>query len=331
MSITRLTISALLLPALAACSGPGTSVGLDGSGSGGDGDDYTAVSGLRGTEAEDVSADGAIVRLHAASTDPAADYFLSEDSVTVRDNGDTLTIEGMPFDGDDSYVRLTSGSNTGTAGQNGKFFLYENAESTQTDPVGGSTIDQFYYIALHQSKNVGDDRVYVTIVGGDQSSDSIPLEGFVYGRTGGVVMATANQGKWTGDYAAVRTFHDTDMLDYVSGFMELEIDFEELNSAGAIRYVISDRQVFDINGDPIGSLDPIGVFAENGALDAQGEFQADANDIEITGTVTGNATIQGMLAGDDAEVAVGTVVMEYDEATNGSVVETGGFILDRNP
>ncbi|WP_417259307.1 hypothetical protein [Celeribacter sp.] len=310
MSTSKIALLSALLAGLTACGSPNRSVGPNATPD--TPTTISAISDLRGTPNNELSAKNPIVRLHAAQDDPASDYFLNDDSVTVHDNGNTLTIEGMPFDGDGSYVRLTSAGNpTGVAGQNGQFYLYENAESTQTDPVGGSTIDQFYYIALHQSKDVGDDSVYVTIVGSNQSSNLIPLEGFVYGRTGGVVMATANQGKWTGDYAAVRTYGD-DMPDYVSGLMELEIDFDELNSAGAIRYVISDRQVFDTDGNLIDTLDSIRVFAENGALDAQGEFQATA----------AGATIQGMLAGDDAEVAVGTVIMGN---------ETGGFILDRNP
>ncbi|WP_417270230.1 hypothetical protein [Celeribacter sp.] len=368
MSTSKIALLSVLLAGLSACGSPNKSVGP-----GGASDTLaprTTVTGLRGTPDDELSANRSIVRLHAAADDE--EYkFADAGAVTVNDNGNTLTIHGMPFDGDDDeYIRLVTAENVnGTAGTNGDFYIYRNSESTAPDSGGGSGVDQFDYLAIHQTS--ADNRAYVTLVASaSHNEDSINLDGFVYGRNGGVTMPTENQGRWEGDYAALRTFDEQKRIEYISATMGLDIDFEELGSPGALKFDITDRKLYASDGTLLGDLTPFYAFAENFSIDANGEFQAEGQLGTVLGTVfddddgvyvangelsAGTGTIQGMLAGNNGETIVGTLVLvggneitgsaffDHDDdpatpdvlgyiensETSGTVNETGAFILDR--
>lgn len=155
MSTSKIALLSLLMAGLTACGGPNKSVGPGGGTSA----VVTAITDLRGTADENLSASRSIVRLHAAETDPSSsdfDYHLVENSVTVEDNGNSLIITGMPFDGNDSYVRVaTAGNPTGVAGAGGDFYLYRNAQNTMVDEFGIGPIPQNGYLAIHQTSDNG--------------------------------------------------------------------------------------------------------------------------------------------------------------------------------
>ncbi|WP_417241559.1 hypothetical protein [Celeribacter sp.] len=340
MSTSKIALLSLLMAGLTACGGPNKSVGPGGGTSA----VVTAITDLRGTADENLSASRSIVRLHAAETDPSSsdfDYHLVENSVTVEDNGNSLIITGMPFDGNDSYVRVaTAGNPTGVAGAGGDFYLYRNAQNTMVDEFGIGPIPQNGYLAIHQTSDNG--KAYVTIVASTfDTSDGWRTNGFIYGRNGGVTLPTENQGDFVGDYAAIRTFNNDKRLEYISGAMALTIDFEKLNSAGAVRFNIDERKAYDADGNFLGNLSSFGGTAANGALDAQGEFQAegtigtlpgaewdeDAGEYVEAGDLSGGSgTIQGLISGAGADqVAVGTLVLD-----GGDYVFNAPIWIDRN-
>lgn len=312
MTPYKFVLFPMLMSGLVACGSNNVSVGLDGD----DDTEFTVVGDLRGTE--NPTAAGSIVRLHAG--DPEDDYTLSADSVEVQDGGDTLIITGMPFDGDeDRYVSFE------TAGTNGDFTVYRNEQMQATDPLSGIPIGQARYLAVHQES--ADGLTYVTVVASTHNTENRNLEGFIYGRNGGVTLPTVNQAGYGGDYAGVRFFDDsnTTQVEYVSGTMTMAIDFENLNSPGALYFSVANRQAFDEDGNLLGNLTPIGGFAENFVIDPQGEFQAegetgivnaavfdeDEGEYVANGTISvGDGTIHGVLAGDNAQTIVGTIVLE---------------------
>lgn len=326
MSTSKIALISVLLAGLSACGSNNKSVGPNAVPETPEPPEViSAISDLRGTADEDLSADRSIVRLHEAQTDPTKDdldFYLSANSVTVIDDGDELIITGMPFDGaDDSYVRLATTQNpTGTTGPTGDFYVYRNRDNTAPDEFGGGPIVQFKNLAVHQTSANG--KAYVTVVASTAHDEAkYDLSAFIYGRNGGVTMPTTNQADFRGDYAAIRTFDNAPKTEYVSGAMLLEIDFEKLNSAGAIRFNISERKAYSDQGEFLGDLYDVGGIAANGVLDTQGEFQAegtigarravqwvvgaDGNPsefVDIGNGDGGSGTIQGMLVGSDADM-----------------------------
>ncbi len=59
--------------------------------------------------------------------------------------------------------------------------------------------------------------------------------GFVMKRNDNVVLPSSGQAAYTGDYGAVRDFSGATGLEYVTGDMDIAIDFEDFNDGNAVQ------------------------------------------------------------------------------------------------
>lgn len=350
------TLGAISLLALLAACGDGAPCGFDGScGGGGDDQGEQTTDEAQQTDDEDLGVDG------DRELPPGTDAPNSNDSIyrteALNDNGggyvtevsynaanDTFIVDNIGFDGDNVYARddaVTTLSQGGSA----VYAVYE-ASPIAVDPATGQPIEQLEYRAIYgvSSKTV--------IVDGEEVPQSqfaivrtgsyaqYGFGGFVYTRNGGVELPTSGQAFYTGDYAGIRVFNGAGGLQYVSGQMDIAVDFEDFNDGSAVVGIIYDREYFDINGDPLSEGDGIDEYqdvdvqfaVEPGVLDENGEITGAlgsytvADDGALESYETG--TYYAVIGGEDADEIVGIVVMEAD-IDGVTAQETGGFILVR--
>lgn len=311
MNVLNKNLLPIACLALASCGPNNVSVGTGGG--------TTSATELPGTE--NPTAGGSIIRFHERD-ESDGDYYL-DSSVEVQDGGATIIVEGMPYDGDaDRYTQI---------GTIGDFALYENADKVAFDPIDGDPIPQLDYLAVHQESANG--LTYVTIVA-SSAPDRHGLDGFVFGRNGGVTLPTTDQARYEGTYAGLRTFEEETRIETISADIVVTIDFENLNSAGAFTFSVTNRVATPETG-PTFALPDFGGFAENFALDNQGEFEAegetgvqnsasfdpDSGEWTTTegGISAGAGTIHGVLAGSNAQTIAGVLVLEGGDYIIGDI------------
>jgi hypothetical protein len=319
-------------------SGGGTD---DGGTDGGDGDGDLDTGPDLPPGTEDPSSDEDILRFEARD-DVGGGYVTNVDYDSVTD---TFTVDNLAFDGQNVYQRGDAVSS-----MNG-FAVYE-ADLVAEDSLTGSPIGQIvpYRALLGISENTvdGEPRTSFAIVrtGGYVNYG---FGGFIYERNGGVILPTGGQAAFSGDYAGMRVFTNSGGLEYTRGDMVVAIDFEDFNSGPAVRGSISNREAFDINGNPIalgtgeGELQlPVLTFviAEGvSVLDENGEMTGELTSTIVNGSgaleLYESGTYYGILAGDmtaaDGGEIVGVIVIESEDPRFEGVTaqETGGFILYR--
>ncbi|MFD1510687.1 hypothetical protein [Lacimonas salitolerans] len=184
--------------------------------------------------------------------------------------------------------------------------------------------------------------------------------GFVYQRSGGVVLPQEGQATYSGDYGGIRDFSGAGGLEYVTGDMTVDVDFKGFRNncsgatcADAIRGVVSNRKFFDVDGGDrtAGYITALNDDRPTGAAPVTEvptiRFEVGPNVMDGNGEATGNAFSTAFgdqldegnyyivlsgdhTAGDGGEI-VGVVVVESDDPrfTDVTVRETGGFILER--
>ena len=216
----------------------------------------------------------------------------------------------------------------------------------------GAPIAQFGHRAIYGVSTSGNTEFAIVRTGA-----YVPYGygGFVYERDGEVVLPTSGQASYSGDYAGIRDFDGAGGLEYSEGDMTIAIDFNDFNEGAAVAGQVTNRAIFDVNGnditdDVINALNidnessltelPTLVFSVGpGSLDANGEMTG-----ELTSSVTnadgaavgfeeGNyyAVISGDATQGGQDEVVGIIVVEAtDPRYEGVTVrETGGFILYR--
>ncbi len=276
-------------------------------------------------------------------------------------NGDELTVCCLAFDGDPA----ADGSSVyaiGTAVSSmGGYSVYQ-AEVSTPDFLTTDAIAQITpYRAI---MGVSD-----TLVNGVPRSQFVIVQtggyigygfgGFAYMREGSVILpTTGGEATFSGSYAGMRTYEPTGRLDYTTGDMEVAIDFGGFgNETQAIRGIISNYQVFDINGNLINDAnDPYNfnspyfqfVIDHGDHVDDSGEITGDVltnvSRPNVPDGIDGNGTYYGILSGDltggDGGELVGVLAIEWGDLIPSdpvtapdtldiSVSETGGFILTR--
>lgn len=319
-------------------NGGGTDDGGSGDGDG-DGDLDTGPDLPPGTD--DPSRDEGILRFEAR--DDVGGGYVTD--VSYDPASDTFTVDNLAFDGANVYQR---GSPVGS--MNG-YAVYE-ADLFAQDSLTGSPIGQIvpYRALLGISENTvdGEARTSFAIVrtGGYVNYG---FGGFIYERNGDVVLPTSGQAIFTGDYAGMRVFTNSGGLEYTRGDMAVAIDFEDFNSGAAVRGSISNREAFDINGNPIALgtgedqlqlpvltfviQEGVSVLTENGEM--TGELTSSIVNESGALEVYESGTYYGILAGDttaaDGGELVGVIVIESEDPRFEGVTaqETGGFILYR--
>ncbi|MFC2966767.1 hypothetical protein [Acidimangrovimonas pyrenivorans] len=268
-------------------------------------------------------------------------------NMTYDATNDTFTVDNLAFDGGNTYTRDTTVPNLGP------YQVYE-AASTYQDSLTGTPINQFLYRAIYaRSTNKTADGKPTTEFAIVRTGAYVPygFGGFMYQRNGSVVLPTSGQANYSGKYAGLRDFDGAAGLEYTTGDMKIAIDFNDFNDPAGVQGQISNRKIFDVNGNDITgqvlaalstktnvtqTVLPTAVFTVGpGTLSKAGEI---TNGITSTvPTSSGSERLEtgkyyAVLSGKNAGEVVGIVVMtSADPRVDGVTVrETGGFILQRN-
>lgn len=262
------------------------------------------------------------------------------EGITYDSAADIFTVDNLAFDGGNTYQRDdVVASLPGIA----SFAVYEN-DNVFLEPITGAPIGQFEHKAVRAVSASG--NVEFAIV---RTGAYIPygFGGFLYQRNTGVVLPTSGQAGYTGDYGSIRDFNGQGGLQYVTGVMTAAIDFNDFNAGDAVQGQVTNRQIFDTAGtnitasvaagipDGLATLPVLRFRVRPGVLSPNGEIQGDIDSFYVD-TATGATTAYevgqyyAVIAGDNAEVIVGIIVVETEPDDNGLTIrETGGFILHR--
>lgn len=300
---------------------------------------------VRPPQSTDLIARGDIIRAEAAGEGSLNGRVAAVQYIPLpRDN---LIVDGLGFDGENTYSRGDPISQLGAA-----FQVYE-ADIIAPDFLTGDPIDQVrpfraIYGVSNNSLDSGEPRTSLAIVRtGDFTG--FGFGGYIYERNGNVVLPETGQAIFTGTYAGVRVFSGRDGMELTQGDMEIAIDFRDFNDNNAVRGEITNRQAFNIDGSPValggdgGLLLPRLPFSITvGGTDIQpnGEFSGRVANSILSDTGSRVTYEEGnyyaVIAGDTTDPAdggeiVGILVVEsldprYQEVT---AQETGGFIVYR--
>ena len=308
--------------------------------SGDDGDDGSPISSDRelppgtGTPEPDAS-----IFRREGQTEDGGGYVTA---VSYNSSDDTFIVDGLAFDGDNTYQRSQGATSTF-----GGYAIYEGAPSYQ-DSETGAPIEQFLHRAIYGVSDSGQTEFAIVRSG---NYAGYGFGGFVYQRNGSVTLPAPSTGQatYSGGYAGVRVFDGRSGIEYTQGDMTASIDFEDFDGSGAVTGKITNRRVFDENGNDITnditaamdgtvtSLPVLDLVVAPNALDANGEatggvISRDPNDGDDYETGTYYAVLSDGADNDlDAEEMVGIVVVTSTDPrdTDVEVQETGGFILYR--
>lgn len=289
------------------------------------------------TETELETADQSITRYEEENEATGSGYARN---VSYNAATDEFTVDNLGFDGNNVYTR--------DAVNLGPFAVYEAAD-TFFDSLTNEPIDQLTpYKAIYGVSGSGD--VEFAIVRNGRYVD-YGFGGWVYSRNGSVTLPTSGQAGYSGDYAGIRDFSGRGGVEYTTGDMTMSIDFEDFNAGDAVQGSVTNRQVYDIDGNeitgdiltaletahgvPFSELPAIVFSVGPGSLQDNGEIKGDVVSVftndggALEALDTGN--YYGVISGDDAEEVVGVIVVEASDARYEGVTvrETGGFILGR--
>ncbi len=264
---------------------------------------------------------------------------------------DTFAVTGLAFDGGNTYTR------TGPVTSLGPYAVYE-AANLYPDQVTNTAINQLTHRALYGVSPTGDVGFAIVRTG---AYVGYGFGGFVYQRNGSVTLPTTGQATYAGAYAGLRDFDGVGGLEYSTGTMRIDIDFDAFTgqtgaAQAAVKGSVTNRQIFDINGNPVTRTILDALEAEHGlqydslpaiifeigpnVMDSNGEIVGNhANSLNTsTGAIefeTGQyyAILSGDVTQGTASNIVGIIVTTStaDERFTGDVTvrETGGFILGR--
>ncbi len=294
-------------------------------------------------------ADDSILRLEARNEDFGGRVA----SVAYQPATDSFIVDGLGFDGGNSYARGTA------VGRFGDYNVFE-ADVLDTDFLTGDPVGQIIpYRAIY---GVSDN----TVAGGDPRTAFAIVRtggyagygfgGFLYERNGSVTLQPsapdAGQAIFTGDYAGIRVFDGRGGLEYTTGDMEVAIDFRDFNANDAVQGTLSNRAAFNVDGSPVALglpglddealvLPTLTFVIQEGALNLRpnGELSGNVTSTRLlengTSEIYEEGVYYGVIAGDmtsgDGGELVGILVFESTDPRDTTVTaqETGGFILYR--
>ncbi|EPX79997.1 hypothetical protein [Litoreibacter arenae] len=258
----------------------------------------------------------------------------------------TISINNLPFDG----VSSQGGEYTPRPGvvlPNGT--LYEN--NPQRRPDGSLIEDQYFAVVLTSPNNTG------TLVGTVATNTYVDANRSF----GGAYASRTDRGLpgtrpasyvYEGSYNGLRivrqvalpgqpTNFANNTVQATTGDAEILLDMQDFDLTGAIRGDIINRQLFDLNGNPLGALSPVQLIVTDLDPDTlkTTEGQAIVQNRNTTTSQSGEWT--GLMAGPNGEEVAGFLLLEglLDDADpnfdtnlgNNAVTgrETGGFIASR--
>ncbi len=356
MSSVKLMLSSLVL--LAACSG-NSLLGED-TVTGGGGTDSGGVDGggIDSTRAlppgtKEPSQNNSIKRFEPKGSDTANGDSGNGYVTDVRYNSanDTFQVDNLAFDGDNTYARGNLVS------QLSGYAVYEGKPTVPSGFTGTPTkINQLQHRALYGVSKNGNVEFAIVRTG---AYVDYGFGGFIYQRNGSVKLPKQGEGldenrgqaTYSGKYASIRDFKSRGGLEYGTGRMTMDIDFDDFNDGNAVQGSVTNRRVFALNGDDITSEVATAYRDNKGALQRKipdilfvvGPNVMDSNG-EIVGKVTspyataggkiedgGSGQYYAIVSGDKADQVVGVMVVEGDDPRidGVGVRETGGFILNR--
>lgn len=351
-------ISIALIAGLAACSGgnpfesqeettgetPDGEVVGDGQGTGIDRDGIPP-----GTASP--SAGAAIFRSEQKDEDEGNGYATG---MSYNSTDDTFTVDNIAFDGDRPYSRGTAVSSLSPDPENnnqGRFAVYE-APAVVIDPVNNKPINQLGYRAIYgvsrntvaNSNGVQTPTTQFAIVR-TGSYQEYGFGGFIYQRDTDVTLPNTLQATFTGHSAGLRDSNRTGLLQYTTADMTIDIDHDDFNDGTTIlgdgvKGTITNRRVFDLNGDDITS-DVAGTLVQGlsvlpsvvftvgpDTLDTNGELLLEiaSNLPDESNSAYETGMLYAIVSGEDPDEIVGVYVLE---GTDGSR-DTSGFIVYRD-
>ena len=267
--------------------------------------------------------------------------------VSYNARRDTFTVDNLGFDGPNVYKRKRGDLRTlGTA----RVF---QARDTTPDFLTGKPVGQIVpYVALYgvsRARVDGEPRTSYAIVrtGGYAG---FGFGGYVYERNGDVVLPEGGQATFSGDYAGLRVFGPgKGGLEYVTGDMSIDIDFEDFNANDAVKGTIGNRRFFDSNGRRLATSPEEGFLKDPNvnfvvregvpSINDAGEIEAELRNFIVNPDgereIYEEGTFTGIIAGDTTRGRGGEIVgvvklTAEDPREEGTFMqETGGAILKR--
>ncbi|WP_299028923.1 hypothetical protein [uncultured Sulfitobacter sp.] len=273
--------------------------------------------------------------------------------ISYNSADDTFSVDNLAFDGDAPYNRgtIVSSLNTNADG-NGEFAVYEGLE-TAVDPVNNDEIRQFVYRAVYgQSRNSftdSDGTVRPTTqfaIVRTGSYVNYGFGGFIYQRDTSVSLPNTLQATFRGKSAGLRDFENAGGLQYTTGDVTLDIDFDDFNDGATIRGdgvkgTVSNRRIIDLDGNDVTSrvanelgedvtAIPNAVFVVGpDVLDNNGDIITEIQSQFSTGGVYETGTFYAIVSGENPDEVVGVFVLE-SENTETISRDTSGFIVYRD-
>lgn len=307
---------------------------------------------------------GSSVTVFAETT--TGDGFIK--NLTYDAASDTYGVDNLAFDADNAYHRGTTTIGLYPAGELSSYRVYE-PDNFVLDGIAGVSIHQFQHRMVTGTSRSG--RTSFTIVR-TGSYEGYGFGGFILQRDGGTTppanIPNDGQAAYRGDYAGLRDYDGKsaeqnevldlgDALHYVTGRMEIDIDFRDFNDGDAVKGRVTDRRIFDMNGVDITStiLDQIEAkYNSRPSVLPTLIFDVTPNSISPNGQIRGTLSSSvldlrglepvltkleegnyyGILSGSgpngpDELVGIVVVTGEDPQLGNVTVRETGGFVLYR--
>lgn len=295
--------------------------------------DTTGPLPIKGDTAETSGSTGGREAKSASSTDGYAGNF------AYNKDDDTFRIDNLGFDTDSAYRRGTA------VAELGKFAVYESP--VVKDPVSGRPIEQLEHRALYGVSRSGQTEFAVVRSG---AYVGYGFGGFAYQRNGSVVLPTSGQANFKGDYAGLRDFNGVAGLEYTTGAMSVDVDFDDFDDGSAVKGQITDRRVYDINGRDVtsslvtalnvkhgtsdGALPVLSMVIQPGVMNDRGEIAGDMVSHvygDDTREVYESGRYYAVVSGKDPDEIAGIVVVKSQDPRMSGIEarETGGFILYR--
>lgn len=301
----------------------------------------TTVSTLPGTAAPRA---GAPISRYETFTE-GGDGYVKDTDISYDAENDRFHVNNIAFDGNNTYRRanVTFAGTGKPLGTLGDFDVYESVS------VPGDTAPTLQYRALRGVSSTGATQFAVVRTG---AFTEYGFGGFVLSRNGSVTLPTTGRAVYEGSYSGLRDFSGKGGLEYVTGTMQLAIDFDDFDQGAGVVGTIRNRQIFDIDGNNIthefltalayDPLDPAtepaalpilqfflgpGTMDKNGELEGNVRSQQDNGEFAATDYETGK--YYAILAGDNASEVVGIIVVTSTDPrlTGITARETGGFVL----
>lgn len=284
---------------------------------------------LPGTEVPSANRD--IVRYEPENSETNGGYVRS---VEFNRASDTITVDGLAFDGDDTYERA-DGSTYEPFPTLGGYRVYA-ADEEVPDFLDGTAVQQIqeYRAIVARSQNrvsvttgsgenattVREPRTELTIIRTGGYAD-FGFGGFVYQRRGGVVLPTRGQAQFEGEYAGLRVFrgvrsqeYATDHeIQYVTGDMRVQMDMVGFGNGVTLNGQIRNRRFYEADG----TAQTIDGTPWNGICDG----------CTVAPTVNFVITPDGDMFDENGE-ATGEVLSQFVDSFGGTVdYEEGNYYL----